>query len=54
MMADLEPSVEVTGGPWYTDNELDTEFIKMLKTACLQYIRDRVRFSHEPKISCTR
>ncbi len=43
MMFNLEPSVEVTGGPWYTDNELDTEFIKMLKTACLQYIRDRVR-----------
>jgi len=42
MLAHLEPSVEVTGGPWYTDNELDTEFIKLLSTACLHYIRDRV------------
>ena len=43
MLAHLEPSVELTGGPWYTDNELDTEFIKLLSTACLHYIRDRVR-----------
>jgi len=41
MMANLEPSVEITGGPWYTDNELDVEFIRMLSSACLQYIRDR-------------
>jgi len=41
MMAHLEPSVEITGGPWYTDNELDIEFIRMLSSACLQYIRDR-------------
>ncbi|KAG2073840.1 hypothetical protein BDR04DRAFT_1126991 [Suillus decipiens] len=43
MLAHLEPSVELTGGPWYTDNELDTEFIKLLSTARLHYIRDRVR-----------
>ena len=24
MLYHLEPSVEMTGGPWYTDNELDT------------------------------
>ncbi|KAF9242307.1 RNA polymerase Rpc34 subunit-domain-containing protein [Melanogaster broomeanus] len=41
MLAHLDPSVELTGGPWYTDNELDTEFIKLLSTACLHYIRDR-------------
>lgn len=43
MMAHLEPSVELTGGPWYTDGELDTEFIKLLCSACLRFIRDRVR-----------
>lgn len=42
-MAHLEPSVELTGGPWYTDNELDSEFIKLLCSACLRYIRERVR-----------
>ncbi|KAI0943330.1 hypothetical protein AcW1_002518 [Taiwanofungus camphoratus] len=41
MLYHLEPSVEMTGGPWYTDNELDTEFIKLLCSACLRFIRDR-------------
>lgn len=42
MLYHLEPSVEMTGGPWYTDNELDSEFIKLLCSACLRFIRDRV------------
>ncbi|TFY74821.1 hypothetical protein EWM64_g9191 [Hericium alpestre] len=41
MMAHLEPSVELTGGPWYTDSELDTEFIKLLCSACLRFIKER-------------
>lgn len=41
MLFHLEPSVELTGGPWYTDNELDTEFIKLLSRACLQFVKDR-------------
>ncbi|KAF8270585.1 RNA polymerase Rpc34 subunit-domain-containing protein [Lactarius quietus] len=41
MMAHLEPSVELTGGPWYTDNELDAEFIKLLCSACLRFVRER-------------
>ncbi|CCM05420.1 uncharacterized protein FIBRA_07637 [Fibroporia radiculosa] len=41
MLYHLDPSVEMTGGPWYTDNELDTEFIKLLCSACLRFIRDR-------------
>ncbi|KAF8519700.1 RNA polymerase Rpc34 subunit-domain-containing protein [Gautieria morchelliformis] len=41
MMSHLEPSVEVTGGPWYSENELDTEFIKMLASACLRFIQDK-------------
>jgi len=43
MLAHLDPSVELTGGPWYTDNELDTEFIKLLCNACLRLIQDKVR-----------
>ena len=42
MMYHLEPSTEMTGGAWYSDNELDTEFIKLLCSACLRFIRDRV------------
>jgi len=41
MMSHLEPSVEVTGGPWYSENELDTEFIKMITSACLRFIQDK-------------
>jgi hypothetical protein len=42
MLFHLEPSVELTGGPWYSENELDTEFIRLLSRACLQFIRDKV------------
>lgn len=42
MMAHLEPSVAITGGPWYTENELDTAFITLLLTACLRFIQERV------------
>jgi len=31
----------LTGGPWYTDNELDTQFIELLSRACLKFIQDR-------------
>ncbi|KAF9008694.1 RNA polymerase Rpc34 subunit-domain-containing protein [Cyathus striatus] len=40
MLYELEPSIALTGGPWYTDNELDTEFIQHLMDACLKFIRD--------------
>lgn len=30
MLYNLQPSIEVTGGPWFTDSELDTEFIDSL------------------------
>ena len=52
MLAHLEPSVELTGGPWYTDNELDTEFIKLLSTACLHYVRDRVSLCYSFAFQC--
>ncbi|KAI0718540.1 RNA polymerase III subunit Rpc34 [Cerioporus squamosus] len=41
MLYHLQPSEEMTGGPWYTDNELDTEFIKLLCSACMRFVRDR-------------
>jgi DNA-directed RNA polymerase III subunit RPC6 len=43
MLSHLEPAVELTGGPWYTDNELDSEFIKNLYDTILHYIKERVR-----------
>ncbi|KAK0498527.1 RNA polymerase Rpc34 [Armillaria luteobubalina] len=40
MLEGVEPSIALTGGPWYTDNELDTEFIDTLIKACFKLIRD--------------
>ena len=45
MLYHLEPSVELTGGPWYTDGELDSEFIKLLCRACYRIIKEKV---HRP------
>lgn len=42
MMSHLDPSVELTGGPWYSENELDTEFINALTGAILRFIQDKV------------
>ncbi|PKI83476.1 Rpc34p [Malassezia vespertilionis] len=41
MLYDLTPSIELSGGPWYADNELDTGFIHELSLACLRYIQSQ-------------
>lgn len=38
MLYNLQPSIDVTGGPWFTDSELDTEFIDSLLTVVWRYI----------------
>lgn len=45
MLSSLSPAVEMTGGPWFTDNELDTEFVNTLKKCARRYLLDNVRFS---------
>ncbi|KAJ7276180.1 RNA polymerase Rpc34 subunit-domain-containing protein [Mycena haematopus] len=40
MLENIEPSVSLTGGPWYTESELDTAFIETISQACLKFIRD--------------
>ena len=45
MLEGVEPSVALTGGPWYTDNELDVAFINTLIRACLKIVRDMVRWT---------
>ncbi|KAF7331801.1 RNA polymerase III subunit RPC34 [Mycena kentingensis (nom. inval.)] len=40
MLEGIEPSVALTGGPWYTDNELDTDFITSITQACYKFIQD--------------
>jgi DNA-directed RNA polymerase III subunit RPC6 len=42
MMTYLEPSVEVTGGPWYTDSEFDSAFMSILLDQFYNYNAARV------------
>ncbi|KAJ3036714.1 34-kDa subunit of RNA polymerase III (C) [Rhizophlyctis rosea] len=39
ILFELEPSVELTGGAWYTDQEMDMDFIDQLSTQIYKYIR---------------
>lgn len=43
MLMELTPSVEVTGGPWFTDQELDVDFVEQLTNQCYKYILMKVR-----------
>ena len=46
MLYDLEPSVELTGGAWYTDQELDVEFIDQLASQLYRFISSKVTKKH--------
>ena len=41
MLAGLTPSLELSGGPWYTDNEMDTVFINQLCTFLHRFITSK-------------
>lgn len=41
MLYELQPSIDVTGGPWFTDAELDAEFIDSLLLALEKFIQSR-------------
>lgn len=38
MLANITPAADMSGGPWYTDNELDTVFIEQLCGALHRHI----------------
>jgi DNA-directed RNA polymerase III subunit RPC6 len=39
--ASLQPSTRATGGSWYTDNELDEDFIETICKVLYQYVKKR-------------
>lgn len=41
MLYNLEPSIEVTGGPWFSENELDLQFIEEMCKVCLRFIENK-------------
>ncbi|KAI3424011.1 uncharacterized protein J3R85_010660 [Psidium guajava] len=67
LASEFEPSSEITGGKWYSDQgflEVETEFTNFLKDQCLKHIRnlkiatvdmvaDAVRRSRVLKIDCS-
>lgn len=42
MLVEYEPSVELTGGSWYTDETMDVAFIDTLSTFILKFISSKV------------
>lgn len=48
--ASIRPSDTATGGPWYTDNELDEEFIEAISNVLFNYISSKsfYKSSHVP------
>lgn len=38
MLYHLQPSIEVTGGPWFTDTELDSEFVNLMLNVVWRFI----------------
>ncbi len=47
MLIGLDPSTEITGGPWFSESELDVEFINELCRVCLRFIASK-SFSTKP------
>ena len=42
MLAHLEPNADLTGGPWFNENELDLEFIEEMCKICHRFIYSKV------------
>ena len=41
MLYELTPTKEITGGPWYTDQEFDHEFVDELGNYIVQFVRQQ-------------
>jgi DNA-directed RNA polymerase III subunit RPC6 len=54
MLYNVTPSIDVTGGPWYNGNELDSELIAGLQRLAKKFIREKVMVYslHELKRHC--
>ncbi|KAF8688384.1 RNA polymerase Rpc34 subunit, partial [Rhizoctonia solani] len=49
ILANLQPSVEVSGGPWYNNSEFESEFVQTLCKACLNFIQQQSYPVHKSK-----
>ena len=39
----MQPDRSVTGGPWYSDNDLESEFVEVLNQQCFKFLEQKVR-----------
>jgi hypothetical protein len=47
MLYEIEPSREITGGAWYTEQEFDAEFIGVLREAVKKFVEQREKVTLE-------
>ncbi|KAJ1762654.1 34-kDa subunit of RNA polymerase III (C) [Coemansia sp. RSA 2523] len=48
MLTHFTPSSDITGGPWYTDQEMDMDFIEQISNQCYNMIRAYSFPQHNP------
>ncbi len=42
MLYDLTPDPTITGGTWYSDNEFEAEFVRVLNEQCARLLDERL------------
>jgi len=47
MLFELEPDTAVTGGAFYSDQEVDNQFVDLLNHQCLKYLEGKRQFAAE-------
>lgn len=47
MLFEMEPDVAVTGGAFYSDQDVDMQFVDLLNQQCLKYLRGKAQFASE-------
>ena len=52
MLYDTEPAKEITGGPWYTDQEFDHAFVEELCKAVVNFVVGSTARPNEPLLDC--
>lgn len=41
MLYNLEPDQSVSGGPWYQDQDFESEYVDILNQQCLRFLQQR-------------
>lgn len=42
MLYNLEPDRSLSGGPWYQDQDFESEFVSVLHQQCLRFLRQKL------------